>query len=410
MTNWRTAWSVGLAGCAALAVAATAAERTAQRAGAYYPAVGSLEGGQQVEAGEAAGGWVAVRAGEAAGWVAASVFEAPRSGVDYAGMLAESGGISISSVDIAAATKGAFAARYEERHGADWAAVEWADGIAVPAGVLTVLRQGLSPAPGYGAPAGLPRRPFDNNIVLSLDAEKLLGRALLGHLAADGIVTNLDLANYVNAVGALVGARTERYDLPYRVVVTRDSALNGFGLPGGYIVLSGGYLAAMRDEAELACVIGHEMAHVSLFHGLREFSKRAPQRRRDAAFAELDAISGENTLADVEADLNRLADTASLKIMGGRARTDELEADLFGAAYAAAAGYDPEAMVDLLERVGASGEEDRFRHHPELSARLEALREGIRRYGLKRPGQKRMATRFGIMTGHNVPAPAGAGS
>ena len=146
----------------------------------------------------------------------------------------------------------------------------------------------------------------------------MLGQAMVAHLAKNGFVNNRQLIDYVNGVAMLVGARTERYDLPYKVAILNDESINGFGMPGGYILISKGYLDRIEDEAELACVIAHEMAHISLFHGLREFNKRTIHRRSEAVFTELDAITGDSSTSAIEADLNRLANTSYEKIIGGR--------------------------------------------------------------------------------------------
>ncbi len=68
-----------------------------------------------------------------------------------------------------------------------------------------------------------------------------------------------------------------------------------------------------------------------------------------------------------------------------------------------AAGYDPRAMVNLLTRVGGSAEMDAFRHHPGIGERLDAVQSGISRYKLIRGGQKRLASRFLMMSGRGEP-------
>jgi len=362
----------------------------------FFPVVMPLEPGMQVSVTETRGNWVQASAGGRSGWIAHLAFEPFSAGIGYAGMLGSEKAMVISSVDIAAATKGAFEANYAETHKADFARVDTLEQLIIPPVLVSRILQSL-PAPDPRVLAGLPQPPFANNVIIRADAEHLLGRALTATLISPGFVESPEAIAYVNAVAAVVGARTPRYDLPFRVALTDDPGINGFGLPGGNVVLTRGMLGMIRNEAELACQIGHEIAHITLYHGLREFQKRGTHRKSDSAFdeldamgaddddpfAELNALTGDTSRSGVEADLTRLANTSYLKIIGKRAREDELEADLFGAAYAAAAGYDPNAMISYLERVRELGMgPDVFRHHPSLDDRITALREGIRRYRL----------------------------
>ncbi len=386
-----------------LVLEAGAAERTIRRSStmregpaSFFPVVMPLETGMQVSVTETRGSWVQGSAGGRSGWIAQLAFEALSAGVDYGGMLNSEKALVISSVDIAAATKGAFEANYAETHKADFARVDTLEQLRIPPALVSRILQSI-PAPNTRVLSGLPQPQFANNVIIRADAEHLLGRALTATLVSPGFVESPETIAYVNAVAAVVGARTPRYDLPFRVALTDDSGINGFGLPGGNVVLTRGLLGMIRNEAELACQIGHEIAHITLYHGLREFQKRGTHRKSDSAFgelesmggdkadpfAELEALTGDTSPGGVEADMTRLANTSYLTIIGKRAREDELDADLFGVAYAASAGYDPNAMISYLERVREQGMgPDVFRHHPALDERITALREAIGRYRL----------------------------
>jgi hypothetical protein len=391
-----------------------AAQQTTQRKaslregpGSFFPVVSRVASGAVVEVGPTRGSWVSTQVSGHDGWLPKLAFQGLQQGVDYAGMLQSDRAVVISSVDIAAATKGAFEATYSESYKSNFELVDRLEDLKVDTALVSELLNSLTPG-GTASLRSLPRQVYKNNVILQHDAEQLLGRAMASTLMTSGFIEDADTLDYVNAVAAVVASKTPRYQIPFRVAVLKDSAVNGFGLPGGYIVLTEGLLNSVGSEAELACVLGHEMAHVCLFHGLREFNKRETHRKRDAVFdeldasggsddpfAELDSLTGDTTSPGIEEDLNRIANTSYLKIIGKRARADELEADLFGAAYAAAAGYDPAAMITCLERVRSQGGvEDSFRHHPSLDDRLSELRSGIRRFRLARRGQVLEQKRF----------------
>ena len=363
---------------------------------AYFDVVGRISRGTTVQAGETRGFWISTRTSELSGWTPGSAFEKPKAGVDYLGLVEGEAGTVISSVDITAAAKGAFAARLSEKQRVDLSRADGLDRLKVAPGMVRAIQADL-PRHGAGTLARLPRSTFANTVGLDGEAEALLGRVLASTIMTSGLVSNAKLAGYVNAVAAVVGEKTERPCLPYRVAILDDPSINGFGLPGGYIFLSVGLVGLMRDEAELACVLGHEMAHISRFHGLREFKKRDVHRRADQVFNELERSTNRSEeVSKVDEALTAIADEAALKIMGGRSRADELEADLFGAAYAAAAGYQPAAAVDLLERIMGTGEEraDVYRHHPPIANRVADLRKGIAQYRLASGDQVRPSARL----------------
>lgn len=378
--------------CAMLPLSGLAAERQTERPaalregpGTYYPVLRSVPRGATVATGAPDGTWIAAVLDGADGWLPQMVFNAPRGGIDYSGLFDGAGVGQVASVEVTAATKGALSVLCRKRN-ADPDAALALDTLQPDLALVRQLRAELRGRDADPILARLPRRPMDYDIFFGPEAETLLGRALAAHLMAPGMVNDAALHGYVNAVGALVGARCQRYDLPYRIAVFADDSVNGFGLPGGYILITRGLARQIRSEAELAFLIGHEIAHVSLYHGLREFKKREIHRRRDAAFAELDAATG-HTKDAMELDLEEMADHAYLAIMGKRARADELEADLYGVAYAAAAGYDPHAAIDLLRRTDRYAGQDTFRHHPGIEERLAELRRLIAYHRLAWSGQ-----------------------
>jgi hypothetical protein len=377
--------------------------------GSFYPVVIKLNKGELVDVAEPRGGWLKVKYQHKKGWLPKSSFQGVRKGLDYAGLLNSEKSVVISSVDIAAATKGAFEAKYSEDYKSNFVLVDRLDVLRIDPMQVSSMLNSLTVG-NSSVLRILPHQNYENNIIVQQDAEILLGRAMAATLVTPGFIDNTEVIEYVNAVAAVIGMKTSRYELPFRVAIIDDESIGGFGLPGGYIVITKGLLAEVHTEAELACLLAHEMAHVCLFHGLREFNKRGTHRKSDSAFAELNAtigedgddpfaelnaLTGDTTSPGIEDDLNRLANTSYLKIIGKRAREDELEADLFGAAYAAAAGYDPRALVTYLERVSIkAGIHDSFRHHPSIDDRISALQSGMQRFRLVQRWQSLKEVRF----------------
>ena len=297
----------------------------------------------------------------------------------------------MTAVDITAATKGVLETKYhvivDQAEGLDY--------LPVDHETVGMIAQSLHGADRVSVLRHLPQRPYGNTIIFTGTAEAKLGQFLvLCHLHMARVLEDDVLVRYINAVAAVVGEKSQRYDLTYRVVVLKDESINGYGLPGGYIVLTSGLLRCIRSEAELACVLGHEMAHINLYHGMREFRKRAVHRKAAGYFEELDGLVGKSAK---EIEMNYLNDEMYLQYVGGkRGRRDEEEADIYGIAYASAAGYDPDSLVALLLRIkkmkGDTG--DRFRHHPSIGDRIECLRKAVDKYAFSSDFQKEFFERF----------------
>ncbi len=150
------------------------------------------------------------------------------------------------------------------------------------------------------------------------------------------------LQNYVNGVGQRLASVSDRR-LPYEFVVLNNSTPNAWALPGGKIAVNRGLLVELKNEAELAAVLGHEIVHSAARH-------QAKQMERGMLLQGAVLAAG---IAARNSDYQNLA-------VGGAAlganlihqrysREAELEADLYGMKYMARAGYDPKAAVGLQE-------------------------------------------------------------
>ena len=141
-----------------------------------------------------------------------------------------------------------------------------------------------------------------------------------------------------------------------------DKGQSSFALPGGFVFITKGLVESAKNDDELAALLGHELAHLVLFHGMSEWNKRKIQRRSQDIFAELDSESDnmDGMESDLEKDFESVAADAFKHCTKGRSRSDEKEADLWGIALAVRAGYKPKALVDFFKRM-------KKENHPKFS-------------------------------------------
>lgn len=131
---------------------------------------------------------------------------------------------------------------------------------------------------------------------------------------------------------------------PYTFRIVRDSSVNAFALPGGFVYVHTGLLRSARDVAELGGVLGHEVAHARLSHGAQQARK---QQGLSAAVTVVCLFTGfcDTGLSQVAINLGANALTAKFS------RTDELQADSAGIVYTTRAGIDPRGMVRFFARL-----------------------------------------------------------
>ena len=145
---------------------------------------------------------------------------------------------------------------------------------------------------------------------------------------------------YVAMVSARILAASDISSQVLTVTVLDTDMVNAFALPGGYIYVTRGLLALANNEAELAGVIGHELAHVAEAHGLKQVYRSL------GTYLAVAVIFG-----DVGPVLNDLLLEGGLLFSLAYSREHESEADRIGLALAAKAGYDPAALARFFEQL-----------------------------------------------------------
>jgi beta-barrel assembly-enhancing protease len=204
----------------------------------------------------------------------------------------------------------------------------------------------------------------------------------LGKLSAEEVTRQLPLVRderttrYVQRLGDRLAANAPGYHFTYKFYVVASPEVNAFALPGGYVFVNAGAVAAARDEGELAGVLAHEIAHVALRHGTNQASKAYVAKTGRNI---LDAITG-GRRNQVGAFADAVAGDFAHAVFMKLDRSAELQADAEGARLMAAAGYDPLEMANFFARLGAQGGEhapEVLSDHPDPAARVAALEEVI---------------------------------
>ena len=179
--------------------------------------------------------------------------------------------------------------------------------------------------------------------------EQQVGLGIAARLIEKGFITDRTIVNYVNMICATLAANSPVYDWDFTAFVLDDSTVNGFALPGGYVFVTRGAVQMCADEAELAAIIAHEMAHVIRKHGAQEMSKRKVHIKADDAFMELEEETGGKT--EDEAALDDLVQQTYENIIAPRLLEYEIEADRVATVLLAQTGYDPHGLVRIGDKV-----------------------------------------------------------
>jgi predicted Zn-dependent protease len=199
-----------------------------------------------------------------------------------------------------------------------------------------------------------------------------IGRGVAANLlGAAPPVNDPQLQAYVNRVGQWVAMHTERPDLPWHFAVLDTDGVNAFATPGGYVFITRGMLLRMRDEAELAGVLAHEVSHVVEKHALKTMRKGA-----------LAGLAGD-TLSNYaekkgQEDFTKIVSAGTEIYARGLDKEDEYAADRAGVVIATRAGYDPYGLPSVLQTLASINPQDdavslMFKTHPDSGKRLELV-------------------------------------
>lgn len=220
---------------------------------------------------------------------------------------------------------------------------------------------------------------------LTADQEIALGLQAAPQMAQQygGLYPDQEAQQLVDRVGQQLVQSTAAAETPYRFefhLLADENTVNAFALPGGQVFITAALFQRLENEDQLAGVLGHEVGHVVARHSAEQMAKaRLTEGLGNAAMIatydpENPATAGSAAVAQAVGQL------VNMKF----GRDDELESDRLGVRFMHESGYNPEALIRVMEILaeagGGSNQPEFFSTHPNPENRIVQIKEAIAEY------------------------------
>ncbi|GGB90017.1 M48 family metalloprotease [Dyadobacter sediminis] len=216
-------------------------------------------------------------------------------------------------------------------------------------------------------------------VSMSPEEEVQLGLQSAPQMAAEfgGLYKNQEEQNKVKAIGQKLVLATHADKSPYKFdfhVLADPNTVNAFAVPGGQIFITMGLLKKLKSEDQIAGVLGHEIGHVIGRHSAEQMAKTNLLRGLAGAAG---VAGGDYTTAQTAQYVANLVNLSY-------GRDDELESDDFGVKFMLDAGYNPEALLDVMkvleEASGGNRSAEFMSTHPSPANRTGRIKAAIEKY------------------------------
>jgi len=228
------------------------------------------------------------------------------------------------------------------------------------------------------------------------EQEREIGKRLTGCvLGAAKLVDNAKLQRYINLVGRWVSMHSDRPDIDWVFGLIESDTINAFAAPGGFILITKGLLQELDSEAQLAAVLGHEIAHVTEYHRLNLLRKSTGISFGGKKL--LDKIRGKG--GDAEFIVENLVGNGAELMARGLDKNAEHQADIIGMQLSAKSGYSSLGMAEVvlaLAEKPTDGESTKmlFSTHPLPQKRLDEIDRNMDEELDGKSGQPVLTKRF----------------
>lgn len=220
---------------------------------------------------------------------------------------------------------------------------------------------------------------YSNAGLLNERDEIKLGTQLHREVTKKYRLTDIGL-DRVERIGQRCASASLRPTLLYKFHVIQSREINGFSLPGGHVYVTTAMLRLANDN-ELASVLAHEVGHLVARHSLKTLKKNQEYNEIAKSLGELTGVAGD-AARDLGVTLGQIVGAGLLTI---HTRDEEREADFLGVRTMPRAGFDPQGMITMfqkMQRIEAQNSDllgSLFSDHPDVEERIENTRYEIRR-------------------------------
>ncbi len=228
-------------------------------------------------------------------------------------------------------------------------------------------------------------KPTDDSVISDSEINAQAVKAYQEIKAKSKMSTNKDWTDMVNRVAQRI-AQSSGENFQWEVMLIESKEVNAWCMPGGKMAVYTGIMPVVKNEAALAAVMGHEVAHATRRHGKQRYARAMKSNMIGTIVGGAAIIGGQLLCKSEQCKL--------LSALGGAAagfavaffdrkfsRGDETEADQYGQIYMARAGYEPSEAISLWERMGAASAgkapPEFMSTHPSDVTRRSNLREWL---------------------------------
>jgi len=235
---------------------------------------------------------------------------------------------------------------------------------------------------------------------ISDEEEYYIGRAVAARMFLYyPLYENRELINYINSIGKVIALHSEKPFTfgGYHFALLNTNEINAFACPGGIVFLTKGMLKLAKSEDELAAIVAHEIAHVNHRDGINSIKQaRWTEALTIIGTTAAKQYGDEDLLKLVNIFENSIDDILKTLIVNGYSKAQEYAADEKALQYLTKAGYNPYALLNVLERLRQSTKSEGgiLNTHPDTTDRINNLKDKVPVVSLDLNALKKRTLRF----------------